>query len=174
MRLGGSEKADGNLTRLSTRSLSWSGGLEWARSRKKYWTRRSFDGALDSLNRVNEVNLCKRIDNTQHSFQYFDSSEFRSANLRKVVMRACNEGRWIAASSSGSLKVGQLVKNASPKDPKLGQFVGSANLKVGHQLRSDVIAEGVHHQPRTTVHAVAFRQPQPGRIVHFLLLIKKL
>ena len=59
MRLGGSEKADGNLTRLSTRSLSWSGGLEWARSRKKYCTRRSFDGALDSLNRVNKVNLCK-------------------------------------------------------------------------------------------------------------------
>ena len=52
MRLGGSEKADGNLTRLSIRSLSWSGGLEWARSRKKYWTKRSFDGALDSLSKV--------------------------------------------------------------------------------------------------------------------------
>ena len=49
IRLGGSEKAEGNLTRLSTRWLIWSGGLAWARSRKKYCTRRSLDGALDSL-----------------------------------------------------------------------------------------------------------------------------
>ena len=78
IRLGGSEKAEGNLTRLSTRSLSWSGGLEWARSRKKYWTRRSFEGALDSL---------------KHSFkQQVQQMEKILANLRKDVMSACKDG----------------------------------------------------------------------------------
>ena len=69
IRLGGREKAEGNLTRLSTRSFSWSGGLEWARSRKKYWTRRSFDGALDSLNKgriLDCIQLFKYIEICSH------------------------------------------------------------------------------------------------------------
>ena len=38
----------------------------------------------------------------------------------------------------------------------------NVNLKVGHQLRPNVIAQCVHHQPRTTINPIAFGQPQSG------------
>ena len=53
------------------------GGLEWARSRKKYWTRRSFEGALDSL---------------KYNLMQVHQMEKILANLRKDVMSACKDG----------------------------------------------------------------------------------
>ena len=83
IRLGGSEKAEGNLTRLSTRSLSWSGGLEWARSRKKYWTRRSFEGALDSLKRC-------MIKLSRNKFIRWKKCLMRSLWTRKYLCQVIN------------------------------------------------------------------------------------